>query len=84
MLRLAAGKFDACPFGARLLNDVRAATCETFGVPEGEKGVVEGQAMHLGILSHVLKVMGDPDADFVKNLEGGPDKGLMVTCPGPL
>ena len=71
MLRLAAGRFDACPFGARLLDEVRAATCGAFGVPDGEKGIAEGQAMHLGILSHVLRVMGDPDADFVKSLEGG-------------
>ena len=71
MLALAAGRQEASPFGERAVTRMRTWLEERLEVPEGQRGAAEGQALHLGLTSSLLKSLGDPDWRFVKDLGSG-------------
>ena len=61
MIKLAAGRFKADPFEPGHYEELRDVVKQVFGLPADVCGVAERQCMRLGMISGVLKALGDPD-----------------------
>jgi hypothetical protein len=81
MLRLAAGRFEESPFSEKCLMEMRWWLAVKLKLKDEDCKVAEGQAMRLGMLSVLLKELGDPDWAFVKDLEKGVALGVGIKMP---
>ena len=52
-----------------------------LGVPEDQRGKPEGQEMYLGVISALLKYLGDPDWGYPMSVAEGVPLGVGVTLP---
>ena len=76
MLRIAAGKFEVCPFKDPVVVSLRCWFVSYLDVPEADQGVAQGQEMYLGILSYLLKAFDDPDWEYPKSISEGVALGV--------
>ena len=81
MLKLAAGRFKACPFREDTLEETRATIRSAVGMGSDEDVVAGGQVFHLKLLGRLLKLFGDPDWEFVDGLGDGVRVGVDVQLP---
>ena len=81
MLRLALGRVTESPFTEEDEVEVRELVKKAFVIEEKECGVSPRQCMRLGMISAMLHRFGDPDWQFVKELEDGVPLGVDEELP---
>ena len=71
MLRLAAGRFEDCPFDEAVLEEMAHFLGNELGLSGPDFVVSEGQTFLLGVIGPLLKALGDPDCAFSDQLKSG-------------
>ena len=81
MLKLAAGRFEECPFDDDVVGKMVAFLQEALGLQVEDCGIAEGQSFRLKLIGALLHQLGDPDWEFFGTLEGGVPVGVGVALP---
>ena len=81
MMKLAAGRFDDCPFDKDVVEKMAGFMGEALGLREEDREVEGGQSFRLRMCGALLKELGDPDWPFFELLENGVPIGVGVTMP---
>ena len=81
VLRLAAGRFEECPFDKKALDKMVAFLGNELGLGAKDFEVPGGQTFLLGVIGPLLKSLGDPDWGFFEQLKGGVPVGVGVEMP---
>ena len=81
MMKLAAGRFKACPFDEDGLEETRAFLRSAIGLAVSEDIVAAGQVFHLPLIAGVLRKFDDPDWLFVQGLGEGVPLGVDEELP---
>ena len=76
MVNLATGKAESSPFEEALVEGLRDWLIDHLCVPLQHRGQPEGQEMYLGIISLLLKELGDPDWAYPMSCSDGVPLGL--------
>jgi hypothetical protein len=71
MLKMAAGRFKACPFGEETLEDTRVLIRDAVGMSVEDDAMAAGQVFHLPPMAKLLRIYGDPDWEFAGSLGDG-------------
>ena len=80
-IRLALGRVTESPFTEEDEVEVRELVNKAFGIEGKDCGASPRQCMRLGIISAMLHKFGDPDWQFVKDLEDGVPLGVDDELP---
>ena len=81
ILKLAAGRFEHPPFPTKHLDELRGWLVDHLDLDKGDLRIASGQAMHLKLISELLRAFGDPDWKYIADLEEGVDIGVGVVMP---
>ena len=81
VLNMAAGRVKESPFSEGDLAKMRTDIMECIGFDPSKDVVASGQVAHLPLLAAILKECGDPDAEFLKDLEEGVNLGVDSPLP---
>ena len=72
---------EAMPFEEAVVTGFRDWLVVHLDVPSEHRGKPEGQEMHLGIISLLLKELGDPDWGYPMSVADGVPLGVDMTMP---
>ena len=81
MMKLAAGRFEECPFDQGVLDEMVGFLQKALGLKAEDCTAALGQSFRLRMFKYLLKELGDPDWQFFDQLEEGVPVGVGVTMP---
>ena len=82
MVKLSLGRVSGPPFPEHCLTETREWIANRLRLKPDQCGVDEGQLMHLGMLSAILKELQDHDWRFVEEIGSRVKLGVDVELPG--